>query len=115
MVSARKSGGASGCGSSWASSSSSPPTSSAASCRRPGRTSAPWAIAVIRTFLNYFLEHDLENAEKAGRSSPRADRAGLTAALEHAPALRDDRLAPAADQKGATHDLQRERHHSRSA
>jgi uncharacterized membrane protein len=23
------------------------------------------AIAVIRTFLNYFLEHDLENAESA--------------------------------------------------
>jgi hypothetical protein len=23
------------------------------------------AIAVIRTFLNYFLEHDLENAETA--------------------------------------------------
>ena len=24
------------------------------------------AIAVIRTFLNYFLEHDLEKAERAG-------------------------------------------------
>jgi uncharacterized membrane protein len=26
------------------------------------------AIAVIRTFLNYFLEHDLENAESAERA-----------------------------------------------
>jgi uncharacterized membrane protein len=24
------------------------------------------AIAVIRTFLNYFLEHDLEKTEQAG-------------------------------------------------
>jgi uncharacterized membrane protein len=28
------------------------------------------AIAVIRTFLNYFLERDLENAEKAREVSP---------------------------------------------
>ena len=26
------------------------------------------AIAVIRTFLNYFLEHDLENAERTGET-----------------------------------------------
>jgi uncharacterized membrane protein len=30
------------------------------------------AIAVIRTFLNYFLEHDLENAEAAERAQPTA-------------------------------------------
>ena len=35
------------------------------------------AIAVIRTFLNYFLERDLESAEKAGE---RAIRAGPEAA-----------------------------------
>ncbi len=28
------------------------------------------AIAVIRTFLNYFLERDLENAEKSGEHPP---------------------------------------------
>src|SRR5262245_20995118 len=41
------------------------------------------AIAVIRTFLNYFLERDLENAEKAPEpatggtraDAPRSDRA----------------------------------------
>jgi len=27
------------------------------------------AIAVIRTFLNYFLEHDLEKAEAAGEEA----------------------------------------------
>jgi len=30
------------------------------------------AIAVIRTFLNYFLERDLENAEQAGERPPLA-------------------------------------------
>ncbi len=29
------------------------------------------AIAVIRTFLNYFLEHDLENAEEAAEPAER--------------------------------------------
>ena len=29
------------------------------------------AIAVTRTFLNYFLERDLENAEKSGEHPPR--------------------------------------------
>ena len=28
------------------------------------------AIAIIRTFLNYFLERDLENAERSGELSP---------------------------------------------
>ena len=28
------------------------------------------AIAIIRTFLNYFLERDLENAEQSGEASP---------------------------------------------
>src|SRR6185436_18116062 len=32
------------------------------------------AIAVIRTFLNYFLEHDLENAESAAERAQSAVR-----------------------------------------
>src|SRR5262245_46283136 len=31
------------------------------------------AIAVIRTFLNYFLEHDLEHAENSVERTPRAN------------------------------------------
>jgi uncharacterized membrane protein len=43
------------------------------------------AIAVIRTFLNYFLEHDLENAERA------AERAQTTVpATERTRALAAD-------------------------
>ena len=42
------------------------------------------AIAVIRTFLNYFLEHDLENAETAAEraqtSVPPTERTGELAA-----------------------------------
>jgi uncharacterized membrane protein len=40
------------------------------------------AIAVIRTFLNYFLERDLENAEKSGEipTRPAADERHRTAA-----------------------------------
>ena len=37
------------------------------------------AIAVIRTFLNYFLEQDLEKAEEAGEVSPATgDQSGNT-------------------------------------
>jgi len=32
--------------------------------------SSNYAIAVIRTFLNYFLEHDLENAGTAAERAP---------------------------------------------
>ena len=42
------------------------------------------AIAVIRTFLNYFLEHDLENAEAAAQRAqidvPSTERTGGLAA-----------------------------------
>jgi uncharacterized membrane protein len=33
------------------------------------------AIAVIRTFLNYFLEKDLDHAEEAGEVGPTASPA----------------------------------------
>ena len=40
------------------------------------------AIAVIRTFLNYFLEHDLENAETAAvRAQTTVPATGRTRAL----------------------------------
>jgi hypothetical protein len=42
-----------------------PPTSSSASCRQWQDIGQLAAIAAIRTFLNYFLEHDLENAAQA--------------------------------------------------
>jgi uncharacterized membrane protein len=43
------------------------------------------ATAVIRTFLNYFLERDLESAERAGeRALKPSERSELTAAAERA-------------------------------
>jgi hypothetical protein len=33
------------------------------------------AIAVIRTFLNYFLEKDLEHAEEGREATPATDKA----------------------------------------
>jgi len=40
------------------------PISFGVSSHRPGSISGNWAIAVIRTFLNYFLEKDLEKYAK---------------------------------------------------
>jgi uncharacterized membrane protein len=42
------------------------------------------AIAVIRTFLNYFLERDLENAERSGERPP--DDPGRPRTVAGAPA-----------------------------
>lgn len=47
------------------------------------------AIAVIRTFLNYFLEQDLERAEQSGEA-PAMPLAALSAGVDTVPAVRGE-------------------------